>query len=50
MLEDVLGSVDRWDGDRFDDAAQVFAEVALGEEFPSFLTVPAYTQFLVERE
>lgn len=50
VLEDVLGSVDRWDGDRFDDAAQVFAEVALGEEFPSFLTVPAYTQFLVERE
>lgn len=50
VLSSVLGSVDRWDGDRFDDAAQVFAEVALGEEFPWFLTVPAYTQFLVERE
>ena len=49
VLEQVLRSVERWDGDRFDDAAELFAQVALAEEFPSFLTVPAYTQFLVQR-
>ncbi len=34
--------------DRFDDAREIFAEVALGEEFPTFLTVPAYARFLHE--
>ena len=34
--------------DRFDDAAELLAEVSLGEEFPTFLTIPAYTRFLVD--
>jgi len=38
------------DGDRFDDAAEVFREVALGSDFPAFLTLPAYSRFLVETD
>lgn len=48
LIERVLGEVDRRDGDRFDDAASVFREVALGRDFPAFLTLPAYSRFLVE--
>jgi malate synthase len=49
VLSSVLAELPRVDGDRFDDAASVFREVALGEDFPTFLTLPAYSQFLVER-
>jgi malate synthase len=48
MLEEEFNRLDRFDGDRFDDAREVFEEVALGEEFPSFLTVPAYARYLDE--
>ncbi len=48
LISDVLGEVDRHDGDRFDDAASVFRDVALQEEFPAFLTLGAYSRFLVE--
>jgi len=48
VLTDVLAEQKRWDGDRFDDAADLFRQVALADDFPTFLTVPAYTQFLVE--
>ncbi len=38
-------------GNRFDDAAEVFRSVTLEEDFPTFLTVTAYTRYLVqERE
>ncbi|MFE7846593.1 malate synthase A [Microbacterium sp. NPDC057407] len=50
LIERVLGEVDRRDGDRFDDAASVFREVALGQDFPAFLTLPAYSRFLVETD
>ncbi|GAA5025721.1 malate synthase A [Microbacterium fluvii] len=50
LIERVLGEVERRDGDRFDDAAELFREVSLGQEFPMFLTVPAYAKFLVESE
>ncbi|MDQ1205885.1 malate synthase A [Microbacterium sp. SORGH_AS_0862] len=49
LIAQVLGEVERRDGDRFDDAAEVFRDVALGAEFPSFLTLGAYSRFLVER-
>ncbi len=49
LITQVLGEVERRDGDRFDDAADVFRDVALGAEFPSFLTLGAYSRFLVER-
>jgi malate synthase len=50
LISQVLAEVDRREGDRFDDAAQIFREVALGQEFPAFLTLPAYTRFLTETE
>ena len=50
ILAELLATVDRFDGDRFDDAADVFRDVALRDEFPTFLTVGAYSRFLVELE
>ena len=35
---------------RFDDAAELVRGLALGEEFPTFLTIEAYSRFLVEPE
>jgi malate synthase len=48
LIGEVLSEADRHDGDRFDDAASVFRDVALQEEFPAFLTLGAYSRFLVE--
>ena len=48
ILSDLLADVTRFDGDRFDDAAEVFRDVALRDEFPTFLTVGAYSRFLVD--
>ena len=48
LITRALEEVTRFDGDRFDDAAAIFEEVALGEDFPAFLTIPAYNRFLVE--
>ena len=42
----MLGEATRSAGDRFDDAAEVFREVALREEFPTFLTLGAYARYL----
>jgi malate synthase len=50
LIGDVLGEVERRDGDRFDDAAALFREVALGQDFPAFLTLPAYSRYLVETD
>ncbi len=49
VLLAVLSDLPRQPGDRYDDAADLFRQVALAEDFPTFLTVPAYTQFLVTR-
>ena len=46
LLGEVIAEATRFDGDRFDDAAEVFREVALREEFPAFLTLPAYAKYL----
>jgi malate synthase len=35
-------------GNRFEDAAAVFRAVTLEEDFPTFLTITAYTRYLVE--
>jgi malate synthase len=50
VVEGMIASLDlpRGDGDRFDDAIEVFRTVALQEEYPTFLTLCAYTQYLVE--
>jgi len=48
LIQAVLAQATRFAGDRFDDAAEVFREVALREEFPAFLTLGAYSRFLVD--
>ena len=48
ILRDTVAGFERFAGDRFDDAAELFADVALGDDFPTFLTVPAYSRYLVD--
>jgi malate synthase len=48
LIAEVLEGAERRAGDRFDDAAGVFREVALGDDFPTFLTLGAYARYLVE--
>lgn len=46
LLDEEFAALTRFDGDRFDEAREVFEEVALGAEFPAFLTVTAYSKYL----
>ena len=46
LLVDTLAEMERAPGDRFDDAAEIFRENALGIDFPQFFTVQAYNRFL----
>lgn len=48
LIHQVLAEAARHDGDRFDDAAEVFREVTLQPEFPAFLTLPAYSRYLTD--
>jgi len=48
LISEVLNQTTRSAGDRFDDAAEIFREVSLGAEFPAFLTLSAYSKFLVD--
>jgi len=50
LLTQVLDEVARTDDDRFDDAVEVFRDVALKDEFPTFLTLAAYSRFLVDAQ
>ncbi|MGV8966970.1 MAG: malate synthase A [Cellulomonas sp.] len=47
ILGEVMAGLPRTADDRFDDAEKVFRDVALAEAFPTFLTITAYTRFLV---
>ena len=38
--------MDRFEGDRFDEAAEIFREVSLQDDCPTFLTIPAYARFV----
>jgi malate synthase len=38
--------MDRFSGDRFDDAVKLFELVALGDEFLPFLTTAGYERYL----
>lgn len=49
LVGDVVASVERAAGDRFDEAAAVFRDVALAPRFAPFLTTKAYAEHLVER-
>lgn len=48
LLDESLATAPRTPGDRFDEAAEVFRLVTLGEDYPTFLTIPAYARYLVE--
>jgi malate synthase len=48
LIRDVTASFSRFEGNRYDDAADIFADVALGETFATFLTVSAYSRYLVD--
>ncbi|WP_251153202.1 malate synthase A [Cellulosimicrobium sp. Marseille-Q4280] len=47
LLAEIVDDLPRTPGNRVDDAASVFRAVALAEDFPTFLTIGAYSQFLV---
>ena len=48
LLHELLAGVERSDSDRFDEAAEIFRAVTLSEDFPTFLTIAAYSRHLVE--
>jgi len=48
LLDEEFTRLERFDGDRFEDARDIFEEVTLSREFPSFLTLPAYARYLTE--
>jgi len=48
VLADVVAGLERSPGDRVDAAVEVFREVTLEEDFPTFLTLGAYARYLVE--
>lgn len=48
LIFDILQGMDRNENDRFDDAVTVFREICLDEDhFPTFLTLSAYSRFMV---
>ncbi|MFB9073375.1 malate synthase A [Citricoccus parietis] len=46
LMDEEFARIERSENDRFDDALEVFAGSALAEEYPDFLTLPAYRKFL----
>lgn len=48
LLDAEFARLERFDGDRFEDARDIFEEVTLAREFPTFLTLPAYARYLTE--
>lgn len=46
LLEEEFAKVERFAADRFDDAYTILTECALGEDYPTFLTLRAYSQYL----
>ncbi|WP_296197752.1 malate synthase A [uncultured Microbacterium sp.] len=48
VIRRVLAERDRFAGNRYDDAADVFREVALRDEFPTFITLGAYAKHLAD--
>jgi malate synthase len=48
LVDEEFAAMPRFDGDRFDDAREIFERGALGEDFPDFLTLTAYEGYLCE--
>ncbi|GGF11955.1 malate synthase A [Subtercola lobariae] len=47
-LDEQVRTAERFDGDQFDAAADIVRLVALEEDFPTYLTIPAYAHYLVD--
>lgn len=45
-FDEVRGSIERFEGDRYDDAFELFETVALDDEYQEFLTLPAYERYV----
>ena len=50
ILDELLEDTPRFPGDCFDEAAELLREVALGDDFPTFLTLPGYSRYLREEQ
>ncbi|WP_297080990.1 malate synthase A [uncultured Demequina sp.] len=50
ILDELLEDMPRFPGDCFDEAAELLREVALGDDFPTFLTLPGYSRYLREEQ
>lgn len=48
LLDEEFARLERFDGDRFEDARDIFEEVTMAQDFPTFLTLPAYARYLTE--
>jgi malate synthase len=48
LLDETLAGATRSPGDKFDEAAEVFRLVTLDDDYPTFLTIPAYARYLVD--
>ncbi len=46
VFDEVFSSLERFEGDRYDDARELFQQVALADEYPDFLTLPAYERYV----
>ncbi|NLT30694.1 MAG: malate synthase A [Propionibacterium sp.] len=46
IFDEVVAGLERFDGDRYDDARELFGQVALADEYPDFLTLPAYQRYV----
>ncbi|GHD00038.1 malate synthase A [Zhihengliuella salsuginis] len=44
--EEEFSRIERFEGDRFGEAREIFEASALAEDFPDFLTLPAYNKYL----
>ncbi len=48
IVDEEYAKMERFEGDRFADAREIFDECALQDHYPAFLTVPSYTRFLCQ--
>lgn len=46
LFNEEIEGIERFEGDRFDDAFHLFEQVALDDEYQDFLTLPAYQTFV----
>ena len=50
LVEDEFSKLARFDDDRYVDAREIFEASALKDEFPTFITLPAYDRYLTDSD